>query len=258
MAKNRNQPKGTPVSNEENTKAEESSQQQAAADTQQPQDGAAPAADTGAPAAAAADEKAEEISSEDKTVLDSIGDAGAAPAQDPVAAPQTTTAAETLLRPKTGLELMVEDALSNGDSILQQVVDVATAYREAMAPNRSLDDDTIRTHQLALFRVVRDALRSPGYYKQALDILLGFVREDMENNGALNVPFMMRGFDGAALANMPPDNRKLLWSFVTLLTTAAGMSDPKQTYTKVSLTQFKENPSLTQEMRNRLVSYFSS
>jgi uncharacterized Zn finger protein len=153
---------------------------------------------------------------------------------------------------------MDEKAKADGDNTVANVVAVCSAYREALHPSKMVDKDILRTHQLAFFRMVRDVLQSPSYYTQGLNVLLNYLREDSDGKGALSVPFMMRGFDDQTLASMPEDNRQLFWGFVTLLTTAAGLNDPKGTYRKVSMKVFQETTKLTPEMKQRLVSFFSS
>lgn len=178
-----------------------------------------------------------------------------------LAAAAAAPAAETsdkLLKPLTELEKLVEKAQADGDNTIANVVAVCTAYREALHPSKMVDKDILRTHQLAFFRMVRDVLQSPSYYTHGLNVLLSYLREDSDGEGALSVPFMMRGFDDQTLATMPEDNRQLFWGFVTLLTTAAGLNDPKGTYRKVSMKVFQETTKLTPEMKQRLVSFFSS
>ena len=178
-----------------------------------------------------------------------------------LAAAAAAPAAETsdkLLKPLTEIEKLIEKAKADGDNTIANVVAVCTAYREALHPSKMVDKDILRTHQLAFFRMVRDVLQSPSYYTQGLNVLLNYLREDSDGKGALSVPFMMRGFDDQTLASMPEDNRQLFWGFVTLLTTAAGLNDPKGTYRKVSMKVFQETTKLTPEMKQRLVSFFSS
>ena len=178
-----------------------------------------------------------------------------------LAAAAAAPAAETsdkLLKPLTEIEKLIEKAKADGDNTIANVVAVCTAYREALHPSKMVDKDILRTHQLAFFRMVRDVLQSPSYYTQGLNVLLSYLREDSDGEGALSVPFMMRGFDDQTLATMPEDNRQLFWGFVTLLTTAAGLNDPKGTYRKVSMKVFQETTKLTPEMKQRLVSFFSS
>ena len=178
-----------------------------------------------------------------------------------LAAAAAAPAAETsdkLLKPLTEIEKLIEKAKADGDNTIANVVAVCTAYREALHPSKMVDKDILRTHQLAFFRMVRDVLQSPSYYTQGLNVLLSYLREDSDGAGALSVPFMMRGFDDQTLATMPEDNRQLFWGFVTLLTTAAGLNDPKGTYRKVSMKVFQETTKLTPEMKQRLVSFFSS
>ena len=178
-----------------------------------------------------------------------------------LAAAATAPAAETsdkLLKPLTEIEKLIEKAKADGDNTIANVVAVCTAYREALHPSKMVDKDILRTHQLAFFRMVRDVLQSPSYYTHGLNVLLSYLREDSDGEGALSVPFMMRGFDDQTLASMPEDNRQLFWGFVTLLTTAAGLNDPKGTYRKVSMKVFQETTKLTPEMKQRLVSFFSS
>ncbi len=178
-----------------------------------------------------------------------------------LAAAAAAPAAETsdkLLKPLTEIEKLIEKAKADGDNTVANVVAVCSAYREALHPSKMVDKDILRTHQLAFFRMVRDVLQSPSYYTQGLNVLLNYLREDSDGKGALSVPFMMRGFDDQTLASMPEDNRQLFWGFVTLLTTAAGLNDPKGTYRKVSMKVFQETTKLTPEMKQRLVSFFSS
>ena len=178
-----------------------------------------------------------------------------------LAAAAAAPAAETsdkLLKPLTEIEKLIEKAKADGDNTIANVVAVCTAYREALHPSKMVDKDILRTHQLAFFRMVRDVLQSPSYYTHGLNVLLSYLREDSDGEGALSVPFMMRGFDDQTLATMPEDNRQLFWGFVTLLTTAAGLNDPKGTYRKVSMKVFQETTKLTPEMKQRLVSFFSS
>lgn len=178
-----------------------------------------------------------------------------------LAAAAAAPAAETsdkLLKPLTELEKLVEKAQADGDSTIANVVAVCGAYREALHPSKMVDKDILRTHQLAFFRMVRDVLQSPSYYTHGLNVLLSYMREDSDGNGALSVPYMMRGFDDQTLASMPDENRQLFWGFVTLLTTAAELNDPKTTYRKVSMKVFQETTKLTPEMKQRLVSFFSS
>ena len=178
-----------------------------------------------------------------------------------LAAAAVAPAAETsdkLLKPLTEIEKLIEKAKADGDNTVANVVAVCSAYREALHPSKMVDKDILRTHQLAFFRMVRDVLQSPSYYTQGLNVLLNYLREDSDGKGALSVPFMMRGFDDQTLASMPEDNRQLFWGFVTLLTTAAGLNDPKGTYRKVSMKVFQETTKLTPEMKQRLVSFFSS
>ena len=178
-----------------------------------------------------------------------------------LAAAAAAPAAETsdkLLKPLTEIEKLIEKAKADGDNTVANVVAVCSAYREALHPSKMVDKDILRTHQLAFFRMVRDVLQSPSYYTQGLNVLLNYLREDSDGKGALSVPFMMRGFDDQTLATMPEDNRQLFWGFVTLLTTAAGLNDPKGTYRKVSMKVFQETTKLTPEMKQRLVSFFSS
>ena len=178
-----------------------------------------------------------------------------------LAAAAAAPAAETsdkLLKPLTEIEKLIEKAKADGDNTIANVVAVCAAYREALHPSKMVDKDILRTHQLAFFRMVRDVLQSPSYYTHGLNVLLSYLREDSDGEGALSVPFMMRGFDDQTLATMPEDNRQLFWGFVTLLTTAAGLNDPKGTYRKVSMKVFQETTKLTPEMKQRLVSFFSS
>ena len=178
-----------------------------------------------------------------------------------LAAAAAAPAAETsdkLLKPLTEIEKLIEKAKADGDNTIANVVAVCTAYREALHPSKMVDKDILRTHQLAFFRMVRDVLQSPSYYTQGLNVLLNYLREDSDGKGALSVPFMMRGFDDQTLASMPDENRQLFWGFVTLLTTAAELNDPKTTYRKVSMKVFQETTKLTPEMKQRLVSFFSS
>lgn len=178
-----------------------------------------------------------------------------------LAAAAVAPAAETsdkLLKPLTELEKLVEKAQADGDNTIANVVAVCDAYREALHPSKMVDKDILRTHQLAFFRMVRDVLQSPSYYTHGLNVLLSYLREDSDGKGALSVPFMMRGFDDQTLASMPEDNRQLFWGFVTLLTTAADLNDPKTTYRKCSMKVFQETTKLTPEMKQRLVSFFSS
>ena len=178
-----------------------------------------------------------------------------------LAAAAAAPAAETsdkLLKPLTEIEKLIEKAKADGDNTIANVVAVCTAYREALHPSKMVDKDILRTHQLAFFRMVRDVLQSPSYYTHGLNVLLSYMREDSDGKGALSVPYMMRGFDDQTLASMPDENRQLFWGFVTLLTTAAELNDPKTTYRKVSMKVFQETTKLTPEMKQRLVSFFSS
>lgn len=178
--------------------------------------------------------------------------------------PQTTVTAveepqapNELLRELTETEKLVQQALSDGDSSMETVVRVCAEYRDQMAPNKITDSNIIRTQQLAFFRMIRDVLGSAGYYQQGLQLVLSYMREDYDGKGAMSVPFMMRGFDDATLANMTPENRDLFWSLVTLLSTAAGLNDPKQSFRQVSMKRFQATAALKPEMKQRLVSFFS-
>lgn len=165
---------------------------------------------------------------------------------------------DTLLKPLSEVELLVNKALSDGDSSLKSVVDVCAEYRFAMQPNKITDKETIRLQQLAFFRMVKEVLSSPSYFNEGLRLLLQYMREDHDGKGALSVPFLMRGFDDDTLSSMQNDNRTLFWSLVTLLTTAAGLNDPKQTYKQVSMKAFQSSLALKPTMKQRLVSFFSA
>lgn len=192
----------------------------------------------------------------DETPTDT--EAAATAASDAEAAAVQASAAEQLLVPKSELELLVERATAEGDSIMASVVQVCTEYRSEMQPNKMVEKETIRSQQLAFFRLVRDILRSPGYYKPALNVLLSYMREDYDGKGALSVPGMMRGFDDDTLASMPAENRQLFWALTRLLTAASGLNDYTQTYKQVSMAPFQAASGLTPEMKQRLVSFFSA
>ena len=222
----------TQTSTEVQTATEQTTEQQASAES----------TEAAAPAPAPEENQAAEPGAE-------LAAAAAAPAAE---------TSDKLLKPLTEIEKLIEKAKADGDNTIANVVAVCTAYREALHPSKMVDKDILRTHQLAFFRMVRDVLQSPSYYTHGLNVLLSYLREDSDGEGALSVPFMMRGFDDQTLATMPEDNRQLFWGFVTLLTTAAGLNDPKGTYRKVSMKVFQETTKLTPEMKQRLVSFFSS
>lgn len=193
------------------------------------------------------------IVQEDQTVAEVIAES----VQEPEPAPLVSVS-DTLLKPLSEVELLVNKALSDGDSSLKSVVEVCAEYRFAMQPNKITDKETIRLNQLAFFRMVKEVLASPSYFNEGLRLLLQYMREDHDGKGALSVPFLMRGFDDDTLSSMQSDNRALFWALVTLLTTAAGLNDPKQTYRQVSMKAFQSSVALKPTMKQRLVSFFSA
>lgn len=247
---------------QENTQEAQAAQadaQQTSEATQAPQEdqtAAAAEANATADTGAGSDADATQASTEGNAPENTNTQTSETATQEP--APADQAAGEGLLLPKTELEMLVEQAQANGDNVMKSVVQVCTEYRDQMHPQKAAEKATIRTQQLAFFRLFRDILRSPNYYAQALNTLLQFMREDYDGAGALSVPFMMRGFDDDTLENMTEDNRKLFWAVVTLLTTAAGLNDPKQTYKKVNMQSFQASGALTPEMKQRLVSFFSA
>jgi len=129
-----------------------------------------------------------------------------------------------------------------------------TKYQDIMDPTKGVSEDQIREQQLALYRLVRDVVKSPTDFQEGMQLLVSaFGSKEMT---ALAAPYLYRGFD-AALGKLPVQVQRLARSLFTMLDIAGGAASPAGVHRLYDLKSGLNHEVLTGDDRQRLVSFFS-
>lgn len=144
-------------------------------------------------------------------------------------------------------------ALQSPNRNIQMVAKVLGAYRDAQGRSKPVDTQTLHDRQLQLWAAVRAALYEVNAFRDVMDLILVFFRDNRD--GAFDLDMLLRTVD-LTTSRLNGAQRQAYTGLMTLLTVAAGLNNPADVKKKVNLVQAINPEIFSGDSRMRILGYF--
>ena len=173
---------------------------------------------------------------------------------------QDTAAADAAAADEAVAELSEVDAaiaaaLASQSPVLRSLGTIFTNYHANMGKSKGTDTAVIVEQNLQLWAGLRSMLNDVSVFRDAMRFTLTVFRNN--NDGAFDLKLVLRGID-AANSRLNEEHRRAYTGLVTLLTTAAGMNNPKGVSKVVDVAKALESSVFTGDARQRVIGFFAS
>lgn len=183
-----------------------------------------------------------------------------APAATEAPVVQDTAVADAAVADEAAAELSEVDAaiaaaLASQSPVLRSLGTIFTNYHANMGKSKGTDTAVIVEQNLQLWAGLRSMLNDVSVFRDAMRFTLTVFRNN--NDGAFDLKLVLRGID-AANSRLNEEHRRAYTGLVTLLTTAAGMNNPKGVSKVVDVAKALESSVFTGDARQRVIGFFAS
>lgn len=157
--------------------------------------------------------------------------------------------------PVSDLERLTKEAALSSIPQLPVLAGALKNYYEKMKPGVVTSPALIASQNAQLWHAIRITLKSTDAFRQGIRLIMAYFRAGAD--GAFKDVMLLRGIEDVDHNRMARHVRHAYTNVMTLLTTAAGLENVKQTTRLIDLKRCLSVTDLTEPEKTRLVAFFS-
>lgn len=156
---------------------------------------------------------------------------------------------------QSAIETAIAQAKASSSTTMASLGTIFANYRATMGNSKGTDMTVIVEQNMQLWAGMRAMVNDPHVFRDAMRFTMAVFGDNAD--GAFELRLLLRGID-VVNTRLNEDHRRAYIGLMTLLSTAAGMNNPKTVGKVVDVSKALESTVFSNEARQRVTGFFAS